>query len=198
MELAHIRKIEEDLIDTLIGWKQRTESMAKDTAAARAAVAKAKELEVWRGKYGSFKEWLKEECDITEQWAYALVSSTKTILAIEDAAAESKSLQALNTPENSERLRALPDRAINKLKRLPAAKAAKVALKAIRGHKGVPTTRDIEAEIVKLNPKAAGPEHKALVAMDAEWEKIKKVLPFVEFPAKDVYGRLRAAVESSL
>lgn len=190
-------QIEERLVDTLIGWKIRTDKLSQDTAAARAAVLEAKDLRIWEGKYGSFKEWLAEECGITETWAYSLISSAKTIAAIEDAAQGSP----LATPNNLEALRALPEGAVKKLEKLPSSKAAKVALEAILQAEGVPNTKLI-AEQIKAQSKrdktGSHENHPVMIALDNEWVAIQRDLAVVEFTPKEIFGRLRAKAEQAL
>lgn len=199
MELTnapHLDDIEAQIVDTLIGWKNRTDDLARHTAAARAAVAQAKALEIWSGRYGSFKAWLDGECGISEQWAYALISDTRTILQIEEAAGASKELQELTEPKNAEALRALPEKAFRKLRTISPKKAAKAALRAIKKSGGKPSARDVAAEVLIETgevPKALTP----LEAMDREWIKMVANMPKDGYTPSETYKRLRKVVEQS-
>lgn len=204
LEDPKLRQLEEECIDILNAWKRDMDALGNSTAAARRAVAVVKEMKLWARKYSSFKDWLAQECGITEQWGYALIRSSQIIAAIEDAATENKTLAPLTSRRNSDKLHALPDRAVAKLKTLPPAKAAKAALQAIKASNGnVPSVAAVEAEIRKLEPPKRDKtvpfdNHPVLLAIDNEWVEIQKAVAHTDLKLKDVYNRLRTAVEKVL
>ena len=198
-------KIEEEIIDTLCAWKGHTDKLAQHTAAARAAVMRAKELEIWKGKYDSFKEWLAEECDITEQWAYELIAASKVITQIEDAAAGSVRLRPLLEQKNLAKLRNLPKEAVKQLRVLAPNKAGAAALAAIQKAAGqIPNSTDVKIEVARLQPKAAPPayssidSHPAIIALDNEWIDIKRTLAYATPTPVDIYKKFRTALEKAL
>ena len=201
-------QIEEEIIETLIGWKLRADALAVDTAAARIAVNRAREMRIWEGKYGSFKDWLENECDITEQWAYRLISSAKVIAAIEDAAAQSPALRPLLQEENVEKLHAITDRTADALKVVSSRKAAKAVLSAIKKAKAVPTTAEVKRELVAvanhqtplepIGAKLQNPIAAALILMDGEWLKIRQDMVLLAIKPEVIFNRLRSVVEKLL
>ena len=195
------KKIEWECIDTLVAWKSQVDRLASDTAAARWAIVRAKEAQVWEGKYGSFKEWLEEECDITERWAYELISSAKVIAEIEEAAGGVKELAELVGVKNVAKLRALPARAIARLKGIKPVKAAKAVLSAIQKSNGVPSAEAVAMEVARYKRRDRTEpldDHPVLVALDNEWVEIDRSLAYADLKPKDIFKRLRAAVEKVL
>lgn len=206
-------QIEEEIIETLIGWKVRADALAQDTAAARTAVIRAKEMRIWEGKYAGFKDWLEAECDITEVWAYRLISSAKVIAAIEDAAAESPRLRPLLQEANAEKLHAITDRTADALKVIPATQAAKAVLHAIKKAKAVPTLAQVKRELVaesnhqkplpvqhteQVGLKLKNPISVALILMDGEWLKIRQDMVLLAIKPEVIFNRLRSVVEKLL
>lgn len=197
--------IEEELIEVLSGWKINTDKLAVDTAAARAAVARAKELEIWEGKYGSFKEWLSAECGITEQWGYSLIRAAKTITAIEEVAESSKRLKELTKPVNRKKLQALPDRAVKTLQSLPPAKAGAVMLSAIKEcGEAIPDAQTIQRLVQETKPPLVlrnlkpMTEHPAVIAVDNAWTEIQRGLAYSNMSPSDMYRKYKLAVQQAV
>lgn len=197
-----LAQIEEELKEILIRWKMDVDHLSVSTGRARAAVAKAKELRIWEPKYDSFKAWLEEECEITESWAYRLISEAKQIAAIEDAAEGSKKLADQMTPEVRKALGELPGRALKQLKTVSPAKAASAAISAIKQSGGPPSAKVLEAEIAKVSPRRApladGDDEPALIALDNEWVQIQKDLVLQAMTPKQLYARFRKAILAAL
>lgn len=59
-------------------WRESTETAAL-------LISEAKETEIWKLKYASFKEFCEKECGITDRWGRALAQTANTIREIEDA-----------------------------------------------------------------------------------------------------------------
>jgi hypothetical protein len=211
--------LEEELVDTLIAWKKKTDAMAGDMMAARAAMLKAKEVRIWEGKYGSFKEWLEQECGISRSWAYEIIGTAKTIEAIEDAAAEGlpegkkEVLEQLRTT-----VRALPTRQLKKLKALKPLRAAEILVGDLVMERADENGKVFESSTIHLNDNVKSVEEQLhdrvnevqseppeedrrgeiLGAVEAEWATLKRGMAYVPVTPEGVYLAIKRVLEKVL
>lgn len=204
--------LEEELIDVLIAWKKKTDAMRGDIVAAREAMAKAYKFKIWEGKYGSFKEWLEQECGISRSWAYEMIGTAKTIEAIEDVASTIAEPEKLE--EVKQTVRALPTRQLKKLKALKPLKAAEL----VKSEMLSPPANGQETELIK-GIEAAIEEDKAieavkvadsrwhllptqkeevLKAVEAEWATLRRGMAYVPVTPEGVYLAIKGVLEKVL
>lgn len=198
--------LEEDLVDTLIAWKKKTDAMAGDIAAAREAMAKAKKFRIWEGKYSSFKEWLERECGISQSWAYGLISAAKTIECIEDSAAKVIEQKAAVNGEDSaqvaedfgKKIRGLPLKSLKALKTLKPLKAVELVAPAVVDDDEI--IKRIQAAATEKPQKVEVSDHRkeVLEQFDAEWTTLKRGAAYVPMTPETVYLALRKVLEKVL
>lgn len=193
------QEVEEQIIDTLIAWKRKVDAIGSDMAAARMAIAKAKEIRVWEGKYACFKEWLEKECGITESWAYTMIGAAKAITQIEDAAAKSPEIAPAMTDQVKRRIRALPIRAIKELTQITPIKAAKIIAQASGDAETdaefvAALKQDLKEATAKPIPAETPNLEAILKAVDSEWDVMRRMAAYSPLSPERTYARLREVV----
>lgn len=199
--------LEEELIDTLIAWKKKTDAMAGDIAAARDAMAKAKKFRIWEGKYPGFREWLENECGISQSWAYGLISAAKTIEAIEDASpaiVESGDAKPEEVEQVTRAVRALPTRTLQKLGKLKPLKALKVVSEEVKKANGEELVNRLQESISKqiregtISVAPVNKREEVLAAVDAEWASLRKGMAYVPVTPESVFLAIKRVLEKML